>query len=233
MLHAQLPDWTHAGGPAVEMERLRSPEVRAEIRAQWAATPPNWEKIILASVPPEGNRWMEGKSLGSLIAESDKDAVDFICDLLLESDLGVSHVSVAGVDDDPHLNAMLALPYQMAGSDGIHLGSRPHPRTYGTYARVLQTYVREQGTLRLEEAIRKFSSFPARRLSIGDRGEIREGLWADVVVFDERTLTDNATYEEPRRVASGVSYVAVNGTLVIDEGRHTGATPGRALRHRR
>lgn len=233
MLHAQLPDWVHAGGPDVEIERLRATEVRAQVRAQWEAAPPNWEKIILAGVPSEGNRWMEGKSLGGLIAESDKDATDFICDLLLTESLGVSHVSIAGDDDDPHLGAMLALPYQMAGSDGIHLGSKPHPRTYGTYARVLQHYVREQGTIRLEEAIRKFSSFPARRLSLGDRGEIREGMWADVVVFDERTLTDNATYAEPRRVASGFSYVAVNGTLVIDEGRHTGATPGRALRHRR
>jgi N-acyl-D-amino-acid deacylase len=217
----------------VELERLRSAEVRAQIRAQWEVAPPNWEKIILAGVPSDGNRWMEGQSLGSLIADGDRDAVDFICDLLLAENLGVSHVSVAGDDDDPHLGTMLALPYQMVGSDGIHLGSKPHPRTYGTYARVLQHYVREQGTIRLEEAVRKFSSFPARRLSIADRGEIREGMWADVVVFDERAVVDNATYAEPRRVASGFSYVAVNGTLVLDAGRHTGATPGRALRHRR
>jgi N-acyl-D-amino-acid deacylase len=176
---------------------------------------------------------MEGRTLGSVIAESDRDAVDFICDLLLEENLGVSHVSIAGDDDDPHLGSMLAVPYQMAGSDGIHLGSKPHPRTYGTYARVLQRYVREQGLLRLEEAIRKLSSYPARRLSIPDRGEIREGVWADVVVFDEDTITENATYPEPLQLASGVSYVAVNGTLILDQCRHTGATPGRALRHRR
>jgi N-acyl-D-aspartate/D-glutamate deacylase len=98
---------------------------------------------------------------------------------------------------------------------------------------VLQRHVREQGTIRLEEAVRKFSSFPARRLSLADRGEIRPGMWADVVVLDERAVVENATYEEPRRLASGVSYLAVNGTLVLDGGRHTGATPGRALRHRR
>jgi N-acyl-D-aspartate/D-glutamate deacylase len=120
----------------------------------------------------------------------------------------------------------------MAGSDGLHLGSKLHPRTYGTYARVLQRYVREQGLLRLEEAIRKLSSYPARRLSIPDRGEIREGMWADVVVFDEQAITENATYAEPTQLASGVSYLTVNGTLVLDHGRHTGATPGRALRHR-
>jgi N-acyl-D-amino-acid deacylase len=233
MLHAQLPDWTHAGGPDVEMERLRSPEIREQIRQQWAAAPPNWDKIILASVPSAANHWMEGQSLGVLIADSSKDAVDFICDLLLAEDLGVSHVSIAGVDDDPHLGYMLELPYQMAGSDGIHLGSKPHPRTYGTYARVLQRYVREQGLLRLEDAIRKMSSFPARRLSIPDRGEIREGMWADLVVFDPDTVTEQATYPEPKQLATGFSYVAVNGTLVLDGGKHTGATPGRALRLRR
>jgi N-acyl-D-amino-acid deacylase len=233
MLHAQLPDWVHAGGPDVEMERLRSPETREQIRAQWAASPPNWDRIILASVPGDANRWMEGRSLGALIADSSQDAVDVICDLLLATELGISHVSIAGDDDDPHLGFMLELPYQMAGSDGLHLGSKPHPRTYGTYARVLQRYVREQGLLRLEEAIRKLSSFPARRLSIPDRGEIREGMWADLVVFDERTVTERATYPEPMQLASGFSYVAVNGTLVLDNGRHTGATPGRALRHRR
>jgi N-acyl-D-aspartate/D-glutamate deacylase len=128
---------------------------------------------------------------------------------------------------------MLELPYQMAGSDGLHLGSKLHPRTYGTYARILQRYVREQKLLTLEEAIRKLSSYPARRLSIPDRGEIREGMWADIVVFDEQAITENATYAEPLQLATGVSYVAVNGTLVVDNGRHTGATPGRALRHRR
>jgi N-acyl-D-aspartate/D-glutamate deacylase len=128
---------------------------------------------------------------------------------------------------------MLEQPYQMAGSDGLHLGSKLHPRTYGTYARVLQRYVREQKLLKLEEAIRKLTSFPARRLSIPDRGEIREGLWADIVVFDDQTIAEHATYPEPMQLASGVSYVAVNGTLVLDGGRHTGATPGRALRLRR
>ncbi|HZO27119.1 MAG TPA: D-aminoacylase [Chloroflexota bacterium] len=232
MLHAQLPDWTHAGGPDVEKARLRSSEVRDKIREQWVASPPDWDRIVLASVPSKANRWMEGRTLGSVIADSNRDAVDVICDLLLEEDLGVSHVSIAGDDDDPHLGSMLEVPYQMAGSDGLHLGSKLHPRTYGTYARVLQRYVREQKLLRLEEAIRKLASYPARRLSISDRGEIREGMWADLVVFDEQTIAEHATYPEPMQLATGVSYVAVNGTLVLDAGRHTGATPGRALRHR-
>jgi N-acyl-D-amino-acid deacylase len=229
MLHSNLPDWMHEGGPDAELARLDSPDARARIRQLWAAKMPPWDDLTVGSVRTDGNRAMEGQTLGALIRESGKDAVDFVCDLLLEENLAASHVSAAG-GEDSDLGVLLAHPLQMMGSDGIHLGSRVHPRTYGTYARVLQRYVREQGTIRLEEAIRKFSSFPARRLSIPDRGEIRVGTWADLVVFDEKTVTENATFEAPRTLASGFSYVAVNGTLVLDQCSHTGATPGRAVR---
>ncbi|MCC7370935.1 MAG: D-aminoacylase [Chloroflexi bacterium] len=232
MLHSNLPDWVHEGGPDAEIERLQSREVRERVRALWAARMPPWDDLTVGSVRTDANRWMEGQKLGTLIRESGKDAVDFVCDLLLAEDLAASHVSAA-THEDADLGVLLAHPYQMMGSDGIHLGSRVHPRTYGTYARVLQRYVREQRVLRLEEAIRKFSSFAARRLSIPDRGEIREGMWADIVVFDERTVTEHATFEQPRQLASGFSYVAVNGTLVLDGGQHTGATPGHAVRMRR
>jgi N-acyl-D-amino-acid deacylase len=232
MLHSNLPYWVHEGGPDAEMERLTMPAVRARVRALWAEKMPPWDTLTVGSVRTDANRWMEGRTLGSLIAESGKDAVDFVCDLLLEEDLAASHVSAAG-GEDGDLGVLLASPYQMTGSDGIHLGSHVHPRTYGTYARVLQRYVRDEGILRLEDTIRKFSSFAARRLSIPDRGEIRPGMWADIVVFDEQAVTERATFAEPRQLASGFSYVAVNGSLVLDGGQHTGATPGRAVRHRR
>ncbi|MGE3272817.1 MAG: amidohydrolase family protein [Chloroflexota bacterium] len=232
MLHSNLPIWMHEGGPDAELARLRSPEARARIADAWSQKMPPWHSLTVGSVRTDANRWMEGRTLGELIDGSGKSAVDFVCDLLLEEDLAASHVSAAG-DDSHDLAALLAHPLQMTGSDGIHLGSRVHPRTYGTYARVLQRYVREQGVLRLEDAIRKFSSFAARRLSIPDRGEIRPGMWADLVVFDEQTVTEHATFEQPRQLASGFSYVAVNGTLVLDNGSHTGATPGRAVRLRR
>ncbi len=219
-------------GPDEELARLDSPDARARVRDDWAVKPPAWDKLTVAAVRNDANRWMEGKTLGVLIAESGKEAADFVCDLLLEENLAVSHVSAAEPSESD-LTMLLSHPYQMAGSDGIHLGSHVHPRTYGTYARVLQRYVREQGTIRLEEAIRKFSSFPARRLSIPDRGEIRPGLWADLVVFDEQAVTERATFEAPKQLATGFSYVAVNGTLVLDGSTHTGATPGRALRLRR
>ena len=231
MLHANLPDWMHEGGPDAELQRLDTPDARTRIRAHWAERMPPWHNLTVGSIRTDANRWMEGQTLGSLIDNSGKDAVDFVCDLLLDEQLGVSHVSAATYED-ADLGVLLASPYAMTGSDGIHLGSHVHPRTYGTYARVLQRYVREQGTIRLEDAIRKFSSLPARRLSIPDRGEVRAGMWADLVVFDDRTVTENATYAAPRQLTSGVSYVVVNGTLVLDNGRHTGATPGRAIRHR-
>jgi N-acyl-D-amino-acid deacylase len=230
MLHSQLPSWMHAGGPDAEIERLQSPEMRQRIRDQWRVRPPAWSQQHIGSVRSAANRWMEGQTLAALIEQSGKDAVDFCCDLLLEEDLAVSHVSGGGATDDD-LRELLLHPLQMMGSDGLLIGEHLHPRTYGTFARVLQTYVREQGVLRLEEAIRKFASFPAQRLGLTDRGVLKVGMRADLVAFDERAVMENATSENPRQVASGFSYVAVNGTLVLDDGRHTGATPGQALRH--
>ncbi|MCC6179795.1 MAG: D-aminoacylase [Chloroflexi bacterium] len=229
MFHSVLPDWVHAGGPDAELARLSSPHVRARIRATWSEQAPAWDRLTLSYLRSEGRRWMEGMTVAGAIAASGKDPTDFVCDLLLDEELGVGHVSQAsGGDED--LVALLTHPYQMMGSDGIHLGSATHPRTFGTFARVLQHYVRERRVLRLEEAIRKFAAFPAARLSIANRGLVKVGMWADLVAFDEATVAENATFERPRQLASGFSHVAVNGRLVLDEGQHTGATPGCPVR---
>ncbi len=230
MLHAVLPDWVHEGGPDAEVERLQSNDVRERVRRTWSSHAPPWSRIRIGSVRSPARRSMEGQTLESLIAASGKDAVDFVCDLLLEESLGVSHVSEADTSEDD-LRALLLHPAQMMGSDGLLLGSRLHPRTYGTFARVLQRYVRQERLLRLEDAIRKFASFPAQRLGLHDRGAIKVGLRADLVVFDDREVAEQATWEEPRRVATGFLAVVVDGALVLDQARHTGATPGRALRH--
>jgi N-acyl-D-amino-acid deacylase len=229
MLHSQLPDWMHEGGPEAELARLRSDATRALLRHEWSQQPPPWSRLTVASVRTPGRRWMEGRTLDRLIADSGRDPADFVCDLLLDEELAVSHVSEGAANEDD-MRALLRHPAQMAGSDGLLLGGRAHPRTFGTFARVLQRYVREEGVLRLEEAIRKFSSLPAQRLGLADRGVVKEGMMADLVVFDERTVRENATPDEPRLLASGVSYLTVNGVLVLDAGRHTTATPGRALR---
>jgi len=229
MLHAQLPSWMHSGGPDAEIERLQSREMRQRLRQEWQVRPPPWSRQHIGSLRTTQNAWMQGQTLDVLIQQSGKDAVDFVCDLLLTENLAVSHVSQGG-DTPDDLRALLTHPLQMMGSDGLLIGQNMHPRTYGTFARVLQKYVREEHVLRLEEAIRKFASLPAQRLGLADRGVLKVGMRADVVVFDERTVAENATFQEPRRVASGFSRVVVNGVLVLDGGEHTGATPGRALR---
>ncbi len=229
MLHAQLPDWVHEGGPDCELTRLQSPEARSQIRKEWSTRAPDWSQLTVASVRNRASQWVEGRTLKSLIQGSGCDAVDFVCNLLVDEGLAVSYVSNASLSEDD-LRALLLHPAQMAGSDGLLLGSRPHPRTYGTFARVLQRYVREEKALRLEEAIRKFTSLPAQRLGLSHRGLIKPGMTADIVVFDPDTVTEAATWQHPRRLASGISYLVVNGSLVLDGGRHTDALPGRALR---
>jgi N-acyl-D-amino-acid deacylase len=148
---------------------LRSDEARRRLRAEWIQQPRPWGRLTVASVRTPANRWMEGRTLDRLIAESGRDAVDFVCDLLLDETLAVSHVS-EGATTEEDIRALLLHPAQMMGSDGLLLGSRAHPRAYGAFARVLQRYVREARLLRLEEAIRKFSSLPAQRLGLSDRG---------------------------------------------------------------
>jgi N-acyl-D-amino-acid deacylase len=121
----------------------------------------------------------------------------------------------------------------MVGTDSTFVGDKPSPRTYGSFPRILGQFVRDEGILGLEEAVRRMTQAPARRLGLRDRGELRDGAHADVVVFDPATVRSNATYEEPKRFPDGIDHVIVNGRLVVQDGTHTGAKPGRALRHGR
>ena len=121
----------------------------------------------------------------------------------------------------------------MVGTDSTFLGAKPSPRTYGSYPRILGQFVREEALLSLEEAIRRMTSAPADRLGLRERGRLADGLAADVVVFDPARVRANATYEEPRQFPTGIEWVIVNGSIVVEKGRHTGATPGRSLRHGR
>jgi N-acyl-D-amino-acid deacylase len=229
MLQASLPMWLHEGGPDRVLERLTDRTVRQRVGEAFAARPPVWSDYTLASVGSARNRALEGRPLSDLIAESGKDQVDWVCDLLLEEELRVSCRQADGQTDDDII-PVLQHPAMMVGSDGLHLGSAVHRRTYGTFARILGRYVRELGALRLEEAVRKMTSASAARIGQSDRGLVRPGLWADLVVFEPETIAEQATWEQPRRLARGVRQVLVNGALVLDGGQHTGATPGRALR---
>jgi N-acyl-D-amino-acid deacylase len=232
-----IPTWVQAGGPAKTKERLADRTVRDRIRRELS------ERGVLfagAGGPrdvrlgylgrPENVRW-EGKTLGDLVDDTHADLVDALCDLLLSENLRPNEVTPG-----PHIDGIrrfLRHPIGLVGSDSTFIGSKPSPRTYGSYPRILGQFVRDEAILGLEDAIWKMTGGPAARLGLTDRGTLRDAAAADVVVFDLATVQSHATYEEPRRFPSGIEHVVVNGELVVDSGRHTGARPGRALRRGR
>jgi N-acyl-D-amino-acid deacylase len=230
----QLPQWVQAGGPAHLKERLAERGVREQLRAELAergaayTSSAGWADLRLgAFTQPDNLRWESG-TLADVMRETGKDAVDAMCDLLLTEDLGVTQVTSGPWSETlPHF---VRHPVGMVGTDSTFLGEKPSPRTYGSFPRILGQFVRDEQLLSLEEAVRKMTGAPAARLGLADRGLLRDGFAADLVVFDPERVRSNATYHEPRRFPDGIEYVAVNGELVVDAGVHTGALPGRALR---
>jgi N-acyl-D-amino-acid deacylase len=230
----QLPPWIQAGGPPALKERLADRSARDRLRADLAArgaaytSSEGWADVRLGHFRRPSNLRWEGRSLAQVMSERGVDAVDALCDLLLEEDLGVNQVTSGPWRETlPHF---LAHPQGMIGTDSTFIGDKPSPRTFGSYPRVLGEFVRDEALLGLEEAVRKMTLAPAERLGLVDRGRLAEGLKADVVVFDPATVRSNATYDEPRRYPTGIEQVIVNGALVVDGERHTGALPGRVLR---
>jgi N-acyl-D-amino-acid deacylase len=230
----QLPQWIQAGGPGPLKERLADAgareRVRAELRERGAAytSPAGWADVRLGYFSAPGNLRWEGLTLADVMAERGVDAVDAICALLLEENLRVNQVTSGPWAETMH--HFVVHPVGMFGTDSTFIGAKPSPRTYGSYPRVLGEFVRERALLGLEDAVRKMTSAPAARLGLRDRGLLRDGYLADVVVFDPVRVRSNATYDEPRRYPDGIEHVIVNGVPVVDGGEHTGALPGRALR---
>jgi len=226
-----LPRWAHEGGPDAILERLGQPETKAkicaEIREKTMVWGQPWGMFILSCVPSEKNRVYAGKSILEASNMAGKEVTEFICDLLLEEELAVGYWSISGYEED--IQTIMKHPCHMAGSDGILVGDRPNPRGWGTFARYLGVYSRELGILNLEEVIRHMTSAPAQCLGLTDRGLIKEGLAADLVVFNPQTVIDKATFEEPKQYPEGIDYVLVNGAVVVDEGKHSGILNGRAL----
>lgn len=235
-LHAYLPGWVHAGGNEAALGRLRDPALRERIREALeemgsdglSGLTADWDGITVSAVRHERNRRFVGMTIAEAAAAEGARPIDVYCDLCADDELGASSVIHLGNEDN--VRAIMAHPAHMASSDGILVGDRPHPRGWGTFPRYLAVYVRELGVLGLEQAIRKMTSLPAQRLGLHDRGLVRPGMAADLVVLDPETVSDTATYEEPKQRPEGIPYVAVNGRLVVDDGRHTGDLPGRALR---
>jgi N-acyl-D-amino-acid deacylase len=235
-LLVQLPQWVQAGGPGPLKERLADPGIRerlrSELRQRGAAytSAAGWADVRLGYFArPENLRW-EGRSLAELMAERNVDAVEAICDLLLDEDLRVNQVTSGPSTES--LPPFLVHPVGMIGTDSTFVGARPSPRTYGSFPRVLGEFVRDRELLGLEEAVRKMTSAPAARLGLPDRGLLRDGYAADIVVFDPRTVRTNATYDEPRRFPDGIEHVIVNGVPVVSDGEHTGELPGTVVLRR-
>lgn len=228
LLHSRLPAWTHVGGPDALIARLKDPEQRARIEAEVEAAGNPWDQYTMASIAG-GRQSFEGWSVAEAANEAGQPPVTFVCDMLVETDLGVSFVSPS-TSSEESLAEMLRHDLATHGSDGLCIGSRRHPRSYGSFARVLGKYVREERVMPLADAVRKMTSAPALRLGLKDRGLVREGFIADLAVWDEQTIADRSTYDDPLVTAAGVSYVLVSGAFVLDGGKHTGATPGRALK---
>lgn len=224
-----LPDWMQEGGPDTLMFRLRDPALRARVKKEKREIYGlDWDKIYLIWLPSQKNQELVGKNLLEAAALRQQDPVDFVWDLLAEENLACTTIFFLEAEED--IQTILRHPAQMVCSDSLLEGQNPHPRTFGTFPRILGRYVRELKVLRLEEAIRKMTSFPAQRFRLKGRGLLKEGFAADIGIFDEERVCDTATYWDARRYPEGIHHVIVNGQIVVRDGEHTGALPGRVLR---
>jgi N-acyl-D-amino-acid deacylase len=235
-----LQGWAREGGTTAILGRFRDPETRARIRrevqAQVKDDPGGWDRVVVSRVKTEKNRAVAvGKSLVEIGTAWGVDPVDACLRLLEEEETAVSFVGHAMSPEN--VERVLRNPLVMIGSDGSSMApvgkaaeSRPHPRSYGTFARVLGFYARERGAFDLATAVRKMTSLPADQIGLSDRGRIARGKKADLVVFDAAKVRDTATFDDPHRYPEGIALVVVNGVPVVERGAHTGARPGRVLR---
>jgi dihydroorotase/N-acyl-D-amino-acid deacylase len=242
---AFIPPWAHDGGDDKLIERLKNPETRARIRKDMLSASGEWdnewqeipgpEAILVAVVQNPELMPLQGKRLSEVAALWKEDPIDALCDLLIK-DNAFTEVAVFGMSE-PDVVLALKQPWvsfdndsQGTSPEGLLGQEHPHPRAYGTFPRVLRKYVREEHAVTLEDAIRKFTALPAQRMRFTDRGVLKQGMWADVVIFDPATIRDVATFERPNQLSQGMEYVLVNGVPVISNGKMTGALPGKVLR---
>ncbi|MBE9469904.1 MAG: D-aminoacylase [Chloroflexi bacterium] len=240
LINATLPTWVLEGGAAKMLERLKDEEVRQQIKKEIAEDTmkyqnmiagSGWDGIVISECPSK--REYEGKSLQTILREKNRfdEPYEGFFDWLLEIEASATMVVFQMDEDD--VKTVMRSPLSSIASDSWGTapaaGGKPHPRAYGTFPRVLGKYVREEKVLTLEEAIRKMTSLPGGKLGLESRGIIREGFWADIVVFDPDKIKDKATYADPHQYAEGIGYVIVNGQVVVENGRLTGMRPGKVL----
>lgn len=243
-----IPPWAHEGGKSKMLARLKDPAQRSRLKQDiqnglpgwynhYTAVGGDWSRMLISA----NNRY-KGLTMDRVIAmkrlgaSPEPDPLDILCELLVETDGSVGTVYAHHTETD--MNLALSQPWCSIGSDGSALAidgplrrGNPHPRSFGTFPRVLGVYVRDRGLLRLEDAVRKMTSLNATKLGLRDRGQLRPGAFADITLFDPARVIDRATYENPFQYNEGIECVLVNGQVVLDHGKHTGARPGHALRH--
>jgi dihydroorotase/N-acyl-D-amino-acid deacylase len=241
---AFIPPWAHDGGTSKLVERLKDAATRERIRKDMLTTSRDWdnewqeipgpEAIMIGAVTNPKLLPLQGKRLSEVAKVWNKDPIDALCDFLIEDP--TTGVAVFGMSQ-PDVTLALQQSWVSIDNDsegtspeGILGEAHPHPRAYGTFPRILSKYVREEKVLALEDAVRKFAALPAQRMRLTDRGVIKQGMWADVVIFDPGTVRDRATFDNPNQLSEGMEYVLVNGVPVIDGGKMTGNRPGKVLR---
>jgi len=244
-LDAAMPPWVQEGGLREWVKRLKDPAIRARVVKEMRTPTDQWEslylaagsadKVLLVGFKQDALKPLTGKTLAEVARMRNRSPEDTAIDLVIEDDSRVSTVYFLMSEDN--IRKQIALPWVSFGSDapslapeGVFLKSNPHPRTYGNVARLLGKYVRDEKVISLEEAVRRLTSLPAATLKLRNRGSLKAGFHADVVVFDPKTITDHATYDKPHQYSTGVQHVFVNGVQVLKDGEHTGATPGRVVR---
>jgi N-acyl-D-amino-acid deacylase len=240
-----LPPWVHDGGMDRLLERLRDPDLRERIRSDIEKGIPGWENfagelgwenVMVSRVVSEENKVYEGKRLDKVSEmRGDPDVCTTLLDLILEEEGAVGMIIFSM--DEGDVRRIMGHPLQMVGTDsgastisGFMRRGKPHPRSYGSYPKILGRYVRDLGVLSLEEAVRKMTSLPAQRFGILDRGLLRPGMWADIVIFDPDSVIDKATYQDPHQFSEGIIHVIVNGEVSIERGVYKGLLAGRTLR---
>lgn len=245
-LEATIPSWAHEGGADALVKRLDDPEIRARLKKEIVSGSPGWwniieasggwQNIILVNAQNPDYAKFEGRSIADIAKELKKDPADTAFDLVAQAKTG-RVLAIYHMMSEQDIETALKFPWTSIGSDagtaltpgGDDALGLPHPRSYGNFPRVIARYVRQTHTLTLEDAIRKMTSWPATRMRIADRGVIREGQWGDVVIFDYDKIQDRSTYEHPDVPPDGIDFVLVNGVIVIDHGKHTGARPGKII----
>ncbi|HLL82102.1 MAG TPA: amidohydrolase family protein, partial [Longimicrobium sp.] len=242
-LDATIPNWAHAGGTDSLLARLADPTTRARLRAELTAGGTDWRigtsaggpsGVMIASVGADSLRRYQGMRLSEVAAARGQEVVDALFDVLLADQARTAAIYFSMSEDD--LELAMKQPWVSVGMDAgaraadSTVTSRPHPRAYGTFPRILCRYVRERQVITLEDAVRKFTALPASRVGLADRGVVKAGMYADLTLFDPATVCDRATFENPVQTSVGIRHVIVNGTPVVRNGAVTGARSGRGLR---